>query len=803
MAKKRAASKKPTPRPDAPPPDTQSPESSPLPSILTPKQTIELKWTDSERPVKDGGVSALQRAATQWSYLVRNRQRWSGRDSLVIEQSSNARKLLQSFGISGPTLQALATSGTAQVVVPYSVENVGWEGRVFPWEFVLSVATRPIRQGEPLAIFRQLALERSPKKRPANRTPKSVLYVESAPGPLADAYSFESERSLVRTNLVGNGVAWLPPLTNPTRQQLRDAVEKASPDVIHLAGFDTHQGSRLATAEQGRGLRGIVSTAMSATRALAEASTLTDGYVMADDEKGFVAVSSQELAGILNAGSKGKPLLVTCNIWNSARRICPTIIAEGAAAAIGFQDSFDDGVVEAFFSTLYRSWRDAGWDLRTGFLEAWNRVRQHPAGLIGTGLVLWTDAPIVGAGTERAASETARYDRLQKEREKATQTLLDPKTEDVSALLKYDIEPISELNYSLLHNKRPLFKAFKLLKQKPGRMTNVTVSADLNAGGMSFPYRKVFEITGAKGDPFDLTTQIHASLTADLARSIRESVNTSLFVEISWAQQLLYRDTHRVRLLPADQWRDTDEDRLWLPCFVLPRDPAIEGIIAKAHRYVRVLRDDPAAGFDGYQSVDEDREDPTEDVDLQVQAIWAAIVHECQLGYINPPPSYSQGQDSQRLRTPSAVLADKCGTCIDLALLFAGCLELVDIYPVIFLLKEHAFPGYWRSETARDAFMEMRESRDRSSNAGLAPAGRQAERWVSGAIAYDEIVQQVDDGDLVPIESVKLTENCGFWEAVDAGKENLRPKREFDSMLDILSAREECVTPLPITDSRL
>jgi len=774
---------------------------APLPWILTPKQKIQLQWTDAA-PAKGRETAALQRAAMQWSYVVRNRQRWSGREALLLEHAANARQLLQSFGVSGTTLQNLATAGTAQVVVPYTTEDSGWEGRLFPWEFVLSVATRSIRGGEPLAIFRQLGLKRSPE-RLAIKPPRSVLYVESAPGPLATAYSFESERLLVETNLAGNGVTWLPPLNNPTPHQLRDVVEKTSPDVIHLAGFDTHQGSRLVTAEQGRGLRGIVSIAVEATRKLAEMSSDVDGYVMADDERGFVGVGATELAEILNAGRTAKPLLITCNIWNSARRTCPMLIAGGTSAAIGFQDSFEDGVVEGFFSTLYRSWRDADWDLRSAFLDAWNRVRQRPAGLVGSGLVLWTDAPIVGPGTERARRDTARYERRQREREEATRTPLDPKTEDVAALLKCDIEPIAELNYALLHNKRPLFKSFKLLKQKPGRMTNVTVSADLNAGGLSFPYRKVFEIAGAKGDPVDLTAEIHASLTADLARSIRESVNTSLFVEISWEQQLLYRDTHRVRLLPADQWRDTDEDRLWLPCFVLPRDPAIEGIIAKAHRYVRVLRDDPTAGFDGYQSVDDDREDPTEDVDLQVQAIWSAIVHECQLGYINPPPSYSQGQDSQRLRTPSSVLADKCGTCIDLALLFAGCLELVDIYPVVFLLKEHAFPGYWRSDTARDAFMEMREPRNRTSKAGLVPAGRQAERWVSAAIAYDEIVQQIDDGDLVPIETVKVTENCGFWEAVDAGKENLRPKKEFDSMLDILSAREACVTPLPITESRL
>jgi hypothetical protein len=40
----------------------------------------------------------------------------------------------------------------------------------------------------------------------------------------------------------------------------------------------------------------------------------------------------------------------------------------------------------------------------------------------------------------------------------------------------------------------------------------------------------------------------------------------------------------------------------------------------------------------------------------------------------------------QRLRTPSMIVRDHSGTCVDLALFFAACLELVDIYPVIFLL---------------------------------------------------------------------------------------------------------------------
>jgi hypothetical protein len=52
----------------------------------------------------------------------------------------------------------------------------------------------------------------------------------------------------------------------------------------------------------------------------------------------------------------------------------------------------------------------------------------------------------------------------------------------------------------------------------------------------------------------------------------------------------------------------------------------------------------------------------------------------------------------------------------------------------------------------------------------------------------------------VPLESVWLTTHSGFWDAVDAGLENLKPRREFDSFLDVLLARGSGVTPLPIRE---
>jgi hypothetical protein len=66
---------------------------------------------------------------------------------------------------------------------------------------------------------------------------------------------------------------------------------------------------------------------------------------------------------------------------------------------------------------------------------------------------------------------------------------------------------------------------------------------------------------------------------------------------------------------------------------------------------------------------------------------------------------------------------------------------------------------------------------------------------------YAEVVGLTRSGDVVPIETVDLTQHIGFWEAVDDGMDNLRSKREFSSMIDVQYARTnktKPVTPLPL-----
>jgi hypothetical protein len=226
-------------------------------------------------------------------------------------------------------------------------------------------------------------------------------------------------------------------------------------------------------------------------------------------------------------------------------------------------------------------------------------------------------------------------------------------------------------------------------------------------------------------------------------------------------------------------------------------------VIAAARRYLVGINDDLAAGFDGYQSVDPSADDPTEGVDAQVRAIWTALVNEFRLQYINPPPAYSEL--SQRLRTPSDILESRSGTCIDLALLLASCLEYIDIYPVVVLLQGHAFVGYWRSDEHHEEFVSVRRLPANIPAPGDAIARTAAVPfvdhygWRLTRLHFDEIMTHVAAGDLVMLEATFLTSGSSFADAVEEGRANMRSKRQFDSIRLARSASPP-VTPLPIID---
>lgn len=724
--------------------------------------------------------------ALRWGYVLRARARWSDSGEARARHEQEAVRTLASFGLGRRALIAIAKAGRVVVHMDYREEAQGWAARIFPWEYVLSGATRQYRTdpGPGFVVLRELV--RVEKIAGTEPTQPLLLFVQSAPGRLEGTRNFDEEIAHLRRAL---GDVRLEVLRNPTLETLATKVAELRPALLHLSGFDNVQGLRLLRERAGPQtlvdlpsglLEDVAEAAGSFTlaRVLQAERALQDGYLLTGKSGRPAVVTAHELAVALRFGD-APPVLVGVNLANSAPRTAALLVGEGVArAAVGFLGDMDPAIASYFLELMYARLLQRDGDVGAAFADAWATAGKEPGARRATGIALWS--------SRRLDAQAGEADQV-------------PPGEGDPAVR---VTPVDELNYAVLHNcNQGLFTEFVVERNGAPEGSRLAVDVELQLGLEPARWRRIVT-TGPQDRRWNLKDEVHLPLTSNLVRTTRETVVSTVTVELSQDGRTLSRESHRVRLLPVDQWRDNARDGQWLPSFVLPRDPAVMQAVQEAQRYVRVLRDDPTLGFEGYQVVDTQPPSRAQlaEVDRQVQAIWATLVHDWQLGYINPPPSYSATLDSQRLRTPTTVRRNRAGTCIDLALLFAACLELVDIYPVVFLLEDHALPGYWRHHAFHARFLQAAEAPERST-ARSSSAEVQAFPWQSvGKDAHRELTARIAAGELVPLETVGLTWNYGFRQAIDEGKAKLADADRFDSLLDIVRARQEGVTPLPIVE---
>lgn len=768
----------------------------------------------------------IVRLADEWTYILRSRSRWSDDDEIQQFYRERALDDLKSLGINRAFMkrivayqhqkvdeQALDPKDAANRTHHVEVELHAWDPKDaaadriheaaadLPWEYLISAGTRGVGRYHPLLVTR---LFRNSAPPVVPERPRLVLFVESAPGRIEDEYEFKSERRRIRAAVGAdressetNGRTMEISATENLRR-LRQRVRSQDWDVLHVTGVDTHQvGWMLSdfykqefTPAQDR----IFDPSSGSVR---------DGMVLRESNIAELPVAYDELADTL-INPKHAPSLVTLNLYYSGARTARELVKQGAHTALGFLDEIDDELAERFFQELYWAWCRPSEQQRArgpmtiprAFVNAWAKMPSD--GMHGTAIVIWMG---------RSAFPEPRFPKqrdepLEPPPESPVARRARLKDIPIRSLLNVDVYVEEEVNYSLLHNDRPLLDTLTLTKLVKEPLEDISVQVELNLGTENYPFRCTEIVLDEP--QLAMAPGVQIPLTATMPRSLRERVKSTVYTKVTCDGRVAHESTRRVTLIPVDEWIDDTKNNPWLPSFVLPRDPAILKIIGSARRYLVGIRDDPAAGFDGYQSVDDEAANPSEGVDAQVKAIWTAIVNDYRLQYINPPPAYSKL--NQRLRTPSDILGSNSGTCIDLALLLASCLEYIDIYPVLVLLTGHAFVGYWRSEEAHGAFVRVERIPPEVPAVGSVGA-RTAELrfvdqygWRLTSLQYDEIMGYVMSGDLVMLEATYLTGATSFADAMEEGRANMRSRDEFDSLLDIRLARTASppVTPLPI-----
>lgn len=183
------------------------------------------------------------------------------------------------------------------------------------------------------------------------------------------------------------------------------------------------------------------------------------------------------------------------------------------------------------------------------------------------------------------------------------------------------------------------------------------------------------------------------ALRPERLAQLTERVVATVTAEVWQGENRLASAVKEVTFLAFDEWQGSGYYPELLAAFVTPNHPEIAKLMKRASKLLKEWTGSPS--FDAYQTQNPNR------VLQQAAALYGAI-QELDVVYAVPPASFEAA--GQRVRLCDAVTGARLGTCLDLTLLYAACLEAAGLYPLLLLKNDHIFAGVWLEEmTFQDA----------------------------------------------------------------------------------------------------
>ncbi|MSW52756.1 MAG: DUF4011 domain-containing protein, partial [Actinobacteria bacterium] len=320
---------------------------------------------------------------------------------------------------------------------------------------------------------------------------------------------------------------------------------------------------------------------------------------------------------------------------------------------------------------------------------------------------------------------------------------------------------------ALVHNRVPLVQSVLVRNVGEHPQVDVTVTVSLHGQGteLSEPWVRTFEGELAPGQEQTASDLGAVHPSHEHLAGLNESHPATLRVVASrtWGDDVELAVPMDV--LAANEWFNAPIFFSSLAAFVQPNTRAVTTVLDAASEILRKGTKD--SSLQGYQQGPERA--------AQIAAAIYAALHGRGVRYIDPPASFEDS--GQKVRTTAQVLDDRFGTCIDLAVAYAACLEQAGLYPVLWLVRGHAFAGFVRD----------------GESGGLPQAV---------LTEPNQLVNLVESGVVVPVEAAYYSDekDHGFAGAVAIAKARFSDPDALRGLIAVTSARHDGIRPLPSHD---
>ena len=318
-----------------------------------------------------------------------------------------------------------------------------------------------------------------------------------------------------------------------------------------------------------------------------------------------------------------------------------------------------------------------------------------------------------------------------------------------------------KLNFAFVQNYVPVIRSIILENISDSALDELTLKISFEP-----EFAKPFEqriSSLAPGRPVELSP-VELTVSAEYLYSMTETVTANVCISIEKDGVQIDSADGTIELMPANHWMGVGCVPEMISAFVCPNHPAVTQIVGKAAAFLQKWTGSPT--FDGYQSRNPNI------VKNQAAAIYAALQAE-NIAYTMPPASFEK--QGQRVRLPHDVLTAKSGTCIDLAVLYASCLEAAGLNPLILFTESHAFAGVWLDD---QSFANCTEE--------------------DVSLISKRMAKGIDQICLVECTAFVAGKSISFDDAKTAAESRIHKPEEFELAVDISRCRGNSLRPIPV-----
>ena len=328
----------------------------------------------------------------------------------------------------------------------------------------------------------------------------------------------------------------------------------------------------------------------------------------------------------------------------------------------------------------------------------------------------------------------------------------------ISPTVDFIYTPVA--NYAIQQNRIPIVR--KLLVENPSNIDLLDLKVAIK-GEPNFinSWEHRIEII-----PTNQRVEIEVKglkLSASFLSELTEKLSGDLILSIYSKDDVIFTEHYNVDVLAYDQWNGIRILPEMLASFVTPNYPEISKVIQTASKILEKWTGNPS--FDAYQSLNPDR------VKKQMGAIFEAIA-SLGIVYSSPPASFED--EGQRIRMCDTIFSQKIATCVDIAILYASCIEAIGINPLLIIINGHAFVGAWLID---DTFAD-------SVNDDV-------------SLLKKRIAQGINEILLVEATCMNAGHIQSFDEAINLANYKLVKEEDFLLFIDIKRSRLSGIKPLP------